>query len=63
MNRVWAARRAAVFTRARFGGRATRLCVRTLAFSRGTISMSFETTRGGTPARGPTLRSTCEELG
>ena len=31
VNRVWAACRAAAFTRARLGGKAARLCVRTLA--------------------------------
>ena len=34
VNRVWAACRAAAFTRARLGGRAVRLCVRTLASTR-----------------------------
>jgi hypothetical protein len=34
VNRVWAACWAAAFTRARLGGKATRLCVRTLASTR-----------------------------
>jgi hypothetical protein len=34
VNRVWAACRAAAFTRAKLGGKAARLCVRTLASAR-----------------------------